>query len=245
MYDEEKTVNLELNKKSIIDNFGVDATYANAAYGVYAKEDILKSDNKTVLYPKDTRVATIITDVIGYGCAKGLPVGNYYVKEEVNPDGFELSKSITDVTLDQNKTITVYETPVKGQLQIYKTYDHDKKSENGAVFEVYNSKDQLVDTITTGDDGMATTKELPYGSYRLHQTKGTDGFSLIPDMTKVIDGSMKTYQIEANNPREAAESLFLKQRSSRTHRHQRIQRNQKPVQNLRSSISQANRWLKH
>lgn len=204
MYDEEKTVNLELNKKSIIDNFGVDATYANAAYGVYAKEDILKSDNKTVLYPKDTRVATIITDVIGYGCAKGLPVGNYYVKEEVNPDGFELSKSITDVNLDQNKTITVYETPVKGQLQIYKTYDHDKKSENGAVFEVYNSKDQLVDTITTGDDGMATTKELPYGSYRLHQTKGTDGFSLIPDMTKVIDGSMKTYQIEANNPREAA-----------------------------------------
>lgn len=204
MYDEEKTVNLELNKKSIIDNFGVDATYANAAYGVYAKEDILKSDNKTVLYPKDTRVATIITDVIGYGCAKGLPVGNYCVKEEVNPDGFELSKSITDVTLDQNKTITVYETPVKGQLQIYKTYDHDKKSENGAVFEVYNSKDQLVDTITTGDDGMATTKELPYGSYRLHQTKGTDGFSLIPDMTKVIDGSMKTYQIEANNPREAA-----------------------------------------
>lgn len=204
MYDEEKTVDLELNKKSIIDNFGVDATYANAAYGVYAKEDILKSDNKTVLYPKDTRVATIITDVIGYGCAKGLPVGNYYVKEEVNPDGFELSKSITDVTLDQNKTITVYETPVKGQLQIYKTYDHDKKSENGAVFEVYNSKDQLVDTITTGDDGMATTKELPYGSYRLHQTKGTDGFSLIPDMTKVIDGSMKTYQIEANNPREAA-----------------------------------------
>lgn len=204
MYDEEKTVDLELNKKSIIDNFGVDATYANAAYGVYAKEDILKSDNKTVLYPKDTRVATIITDVIGYGCAKGLPVGNYYVKEEVNPDGFELSKSITDVTLDQNKTITVYETPVKGQLQIHKTYDHDKKSEDGAVFEVYNSKDQLVDTITTGDDGMATTKELPYGSYRLHQTKGTDGFSLIPDMTKVIDGSMKTYQIEANNPREAA-----------------------------------------
>lgn len=204
MYDEEKTVDLELNKKSIIDNFGVDATYANAAYGVYAKEDILKSDNKTVLYPKDTRVATIITDVIGYGCAKGLPVGNYYVKEEVNPDGFELSKSITDVTLDQNKTITVYETPVKGEMQIYKTYDNDKKSENGAVFEVYNSKDQLVDTITTDDDGMATTKELPYGSYRLHQTKGTDGFSLIPDMTKVIDGSMKTYQIEANNPREAA-----------------------------------------
>lgn len=204
MYDTEKTIDLELNKKSIIDDFGVDATYVNAAYGIYAKEDILKSDNKTVLYPKDTKVATIITDVNGYGCAKGLPVGNYYVKEEVNPNGFELSKSITDVTLDQNKNITVYETPIKGQLQIHKTYDNNKKPEKGAVFEVYNSKDQLVDTITTGDDGMATTKELPYGSYTIHQTKGTDGFSLIPDMTKVIDGSTKTYQVEANNPREAA-----------------------------------------
>ncbi len=52
MYDKEKTIDLELNKRSILDNFGIDATYANAAYGVYAKADILESDNKTVQYPK-------------------------------------------------------------------------------------------------------------------------------------------------------------------------------------------------
>lgn len=204
MYDTEKTINLELNKRSILEDFGTDATYANAEYGVYARSDILASDNKTVRYKKDSEVATIITDATGYGCAKKLPVGEYYVKEKNPPKGFELNKDSTNITLNNDQLITVYETPVKGKLQIHKTYDNDKKAESGAVFEIYDSKNQLVDTITTGSDGMATSKELPYGSYRLHQTKGTDGFSKIPDMIKVIDGSIKTYQIEANNPREAA-----------------------------------------
>ena len=204
MYATEKTINLELNKRSILEDFGTDATYANAEYGVYARSDILASDNKTVRYKKDSEVATIITDATGYGCAKKLPVGEYYVKEKNPPKGFELNKDSTNITLNNDQLITVYETPVKGKLQIHKTYDNDKKAEFGAVFEIYDSKNQLVDTITTGSDGMATSKELPYGSYRLHQTKGTDGFSKIPDMIKVIDGSIKTYQIEANNPREAA-----------------------------------------
>lgn len=204
MYDTEKTIDLELNKRSILKDFGTDATYANAEYGVYARSDILASDNKTVRYKKDSEVATIITDATGYGCAKKLPVGEYYVKEKNPPKGFELNKDSTNITLNKDQLITVYETPVKGKLQIHKTYDNDKKAESGAVFEIYDSKNQLVDTITTGSDGMATSKELPYGSYRLHQTKGTDGFSKIPDMIKVIDGSIKTYRIEANNPREAA-----------------------------------------
>ena len=204
MYDTEKTIDLELNKRSILEDFGTDATYANAEYGVYARSDILASDNKTVRYKKDSEVATIITDATGYGCAKKLPVGEYYVKEKNPPKGFELNKDSTNITLNNDQLITVYETPVKGKLQIHKTYDNDKKAESGAVFEIYDSKNQLVDTITTGSDGMATSKELPYGPYRLHQTKGTDGFSKIPDMIKVIDGSIKTYQIEANNPREAA-----------------------------------------
>lgn len=202
--DGETRINLEINKRSIISDFGVDATYANAEYGVYAKADILGPDNKTVAYKKDSRVTTIVTDATGYGCAKGLLVGEYYLKEEKAPDGFEKNEAPTDVTLDQNKKITVDETPIMGQIRLHKTYDDDQKNEAGAVFEVYNSKDQLVDKITTGNDGLAVTKELPYGSYRLHQTKGTAGFSAVPDLTAKIDGTTTTYEVRANNPREAA-----------------------------------------
>lgn len=209
-YNKEKKFRIEINKKSTIEDFGTDATYANAQYGVYAKTDILESDGKTILYKKDDKVTTIITDANGYGSAQDLLQGEYYLKEEKPPEGFKLNEARISVTLDQDKIITVYDSPYMGKLRIHKTYDNDKKNESGAVFEVYNSKKQLVDTITTGTDGMAVTKELPYGSYVLHQVKGTKGFSKIPDMTKDIGKTEDVIEININNPREAARILITK-----------------------------------
>lgn len=209
-YNDYLTVKLEISKKSVIEDFGTDATYANAEYGVYADEDIMKTDNKSIWYKKDEKVTKIITNESGYGCAKDLPQGKYYLKEEDPPQGFQKNEEVTKVTLDQDKKIIVYDTPYTGKLRIHKTYGQNKKNEEKAVFEVYNSKRELVDCITTANDGTAMTKELPYGSYTLHQIKGMDGFSKIPDITKEIDGSMKTYQIEMNNPSEAARITITK-----------------------------------
>lgn len=210
LYDNELSINLEITKKSTKENIGTDASYANAVYGIYAKSDILKSDNKTVLYAKDTKVTTIVTDSTGYGCAKGLPVGEYYLKEEDPPAGFEKNEAVTNVTLDKDTKVTVYDNPYVGKIKLHKTYDSDQKNEPGAVFEIYNSKNELVDTITTGDDGIAETKELPYGAYTIHQAQGTPGFEKIPDMIKNIDGTEKIYEIEANNPPEAARITLTK-----------------------------------
>lgn len=209
-YDQEKRFQIEINKKSTIEDFGTDATYANAQYGVYAKTDILESDRQTILYKKDDKVTTIVTDVNGYGTAQDLLQGEYYLKEENPPEGFQLNEAKISVTLDQDQVITVYDRPYTGKIRIHKTYDNDKKNESGAVFEVYNSKKQLVDTITTGTNGVATTKELPYGSYVLHQIKGTDGFSMIPDMTKDIGKTEDIIEININDPREAARILITK-----------------------------------
>ena len=210
LYDNELSINLEITKKSTIEDFGTDASYVNAIYGVYAKKDILKSDNKTVLYPKDTKVTTIVTDSAGYGCAKGLPAGEYYLKEEDPPAGFEKNEAVTNVTLDKDSKVTVYDAPYTGKIRLHKTYDSDLKNEEKAVFEIYNSKEELVDTITTGEDGIAETKELPYGAYTIHQAEGTPGFEKIPDMIKNIDGTEKIYEIEANNPPEAARITLTK-----------------------------------
>lgn len=37
LYDNELSINLEITKKSTIEDFGTDASYVNAIYGVYAK----------------------------------------------------------------------------------------------------------------------------------------------------------------------------------------------------------------
>ena len=52
---------------------------------------------------------------------------------------------------------------------------------DGAVYNVYNSSNQLVDTITTNIEGKATTKYLPLGNYVIRESKASLGYTLSTD----------------------------------------------------------------
>ena len=69
-------------------------------------------------------------------------------------------------------------------------FDYEERPLAGAVFEIYAredimsadnqgtviyGKDQLVDTITTGKDGMSTSKVLPLGKYYVKEKTAPDG----------------------------------------------------------------------
>ena len=64
---------------------------------------------------------------------------------------------------------------MKGQIALHKQYEtlDDLAEEQGAEFDIYlksagsyaAAKETERDHITTGADGMATTKDLPYGTY--------------------------------------------------------------------------------
>ena len=79
-----------------------------------------------------------------------------------------------------------------------------------AVFEVYDSKNNLKQTITTNDKGIAETDLLPYGAYRIHQTKTTDGYDMVPDKWVSIDGSKMIYKVESNDPKQHAGIMLTK-----------------------------------
>lgn len=215
MYDEYQLTSIKIHKKSTIVDFGIDAVFAGAVYGIYAKEDILGSDNKTILYSKDTEIGKIITDANGYGYADSLPQGKYYLKEITPPNGFQKNDVPTNVILegDNDHEYIVYDEPYTGRIRLHKTYDDDQKNEADAIFEVYNSQGVLVDTIKTGMDGIAETKELPYGLYSIHQIKGKEGFYNNWDLVKNIDGTMKIYEIKINDPKEAARISIIKTKS--------------------------------
>ena len=53
----------------------------------------------------------------------------------------------------------------------------------GVVFEVYDKDGTLVDTVTTGSDGHAKTKVLPYGRYTLLETRANSGYALADKTT--------------------------------------------------------------
>ena len=63
---------------------------------------------------------------------------------------------------------------------------------SGAVYGIYNGE------TLTDENGYAQSKDLPYGHYTVHQTKGLPGRELLPDF-EVYIAQPQTYRYIANN----------------------------------------------
>ncbi len=136
-----------------------------------------------------TKVATITTDSGGKAQTDELPLGPYTVKEKTAPTGYQLNAEIYTVTLpyaDQTtsivyKDVTVPEQPQVGVIRITKTNaktDMGSYSLNGAIFEILNSNNELVDTVITDNQGRANSKNLPLGAYTFKEISAPNGFVL-------------------------------------------------------------------
>lgn len=212
--NEFKTVDLEIFKQGIVQNkrgdHGVEANLQNAVYELYADQDIMASDNKSVIYKAGTLVTQMVTDINGYAKVTGLYPGYYRLHEKYAPLGYKISNNAISVTIDKNTTQYLKEDEYEGMIEVRKTFGEKNIPEAQAEFEVYDSKNNLKQKIMTGKDGIARTDLLPYGSYRIHQTKTADGYEMVPDKWITIDGSKETYQIESNDPEKYAAIALTK-----------------------------------
>lgn len=111
--------------------------------------------------------------------SKSMAAGKYFLKEVKAPDGYVLDSTPITVNVKGGETteLTIKNTPETGNIRIqkvasdYNDITKDKKGAalSGAVFEVYNEKLEVVDRITTGEDGVAKTKDLPLGKYAIKE----------------------------------------------------------------------------
>ena len=135
----------------------------------------------------------------------GLPEGNYEWREISTADGYMLSskKAIT-VTADKTaKTefINKASAPDKGKITIHKRDAETRADLEGAKFEVAAAEDifvgngyciypkgTVIDTITTGTDGIAeTTKAIYKGySYTVTEIEAPKGYSISNEPTQTI-----------------------------------------------------------
>ena len=133
--------------------------------------------------------------------------------------GYLLDKTIHKVgaepklfTIEHNLVANdVTEQVMKGNIAIIKHTDDGETKietpENGAEFEVYlkssgsfekADKDER-DTIVCDENGFAQTKDMPYGVYTVHQTKGWKGRELMKDFDVFISQDGQTYRYLINN----------------------------------------------
>lgn len=182
-----------------------DATLTGAVYGIY---------NNGKLVDKYT------TDKNGGFTTSNYVCGDKWTLKEIEPsEGYLLDETEYHIgaetkkyTLENNSiSIGVTEDILKGKIAIIKHTDDGSTKietpEKGAEFQVYlkssgsytKAKESERDTLICDEYGFAETKELPYGTYTVHQTKGWNGTEFIADFDVFISENNKTYKYLINN----------------------------------------------
>ena len=182
-----------------------DATLAGAVYGIYKGDQLMD---------------TYTTDANGQFTTKYYVCGDDWTIREITPsEGYLLDSTVYPIgaeaknyTVEYNTTANdVTEQIIKGKIAIIKHTDNGdtqlETPEVGAEFAVFlkaagsydNAKASERDYLICDENGYAVTKDLPYGIYTVHQTKGWDGRELLADFDVYIAKDGQTYRYLANN----------------------------------------------
>ena len=202
-----------------------DATLEGAVYGVYsdvACTKLLKSYTTDKNYQFETNYMR---------CGK-----TYYLKEITPPKGYLKNDKVYDIVADGTNFTAEYnsieeqvsERPIKGDVAIIKGMGNGTVGivpfEKSAQFQVYlasagsydKAKATERDILTTDLNGYAKSKQLPYGTYVVHQIIGEDNTEKCPDFYVNVTENGKTYQYLLNNP-EFTAYLKIVKKDSKTH----------------------------
>ena len=182
-----------------------DATLAGAVYGIY--------DNGEV-------VDKYTTDKNGSFTTSYYVCGDKWTLKEIEPsEGYLLDETEYHIgaeakkyTIENNSiSMGVTEDILKGKISIIKHTDDGSTKietpEKCAEFQVYlkssgsyaKATESERDTLVCDEYGFAETKELPYGTYTVHQTKGWNGTEFIADFDVFVNEDGKTYKYLINN----------------------------------------------
>ena len=182
-----------------------DATLTGAVYGIY---------NNGKLVDKYT------TDKNGGFTTSNYVSGDKWTFKEIEPSEgylrdeteYHIGAETKKYTLENNSvSIGVTEDILKGKIAIIKHTDDGSTKietpEKGAEFQVYlkssgsyaKAKESERDNLICDEYGFAETKDLPYGTYTVHQTKGWNGTEFISDFDVFISENNKTYKYLINN----------------------------------------------
>ena len=181
------------------------ATLAGAIYGIY--------DNGKL-------VDKYTTDKNGSFTTSYYVCGDNWTLKEIKPSKgylldeteYHIGSEAKKYTIENNSiSIGVTEDILMGKISIIKHTDDGSTKietpEKSAEFQVYlksaggysKAKETERDILTCDEYGFAETKDLPYGIYTVHQTKGWNGTEFIADFDVFISENNKTYKYLINN----------------------------------------------
>ncbi len=162
----------------------------------------LKDVEFEVLNEQGLFVEKLVTDDNGEAISSLLPIDqNYILKENKTGENYVLSEEPQTVEIEENqiKNIVFENEKIKGKIKIIKTADKDSTISGikqgdpieGVKFEIYDRQNNLVDTVTTNNEGIAYTKSLDKGIYNIKEIETNEYF--------LLDEKIQTVRITKNN----------------------------------------------
>ena len=137
----------------------------------------------------NTPIGQYTSDDRGYVYIEGLTDGGRYYLRELDNEGYvpDTQRKTVYVKAGETTLVEWQNTPITGQIQIKKTSE-DYNSMNGwpagtpipgTEFEIYHYRTgNLVDTVRTDKNGVAVSKPLPLGRYKVVESKAADFYGL-------------------------------------------------------------------
>ena len=127
------------------------------------------------------KLATLTTDENGLAESDELIPGDYYLTETTGVPGYTVETGQIPFTIDGSGE-TVEKTVVNPKIRIFGAVKVTKQNDAGTPipgvkFGVYcDAKDYLIEELTTGADGTATSGVLNEGDYYLLELETPDGY---------------------------------------------------------------------
>ena len=152
----------------------------------------------------------VTTDQNGYAYIDDLGFSGKLYLRELEAEGYILDTALKTVYAKAGETVEVTwkNTPITGQIQIWKKSADDNAINGfpagtpleGAVFEIYDKANNLVDTVKSNSRGLAVSKQLPLGRYQIKEVTSPAFYSPADEtVTVYLEHEGQIVQIEVLN----------------------------------------------
>ena len=160
------------------------------------KFEILNSDMEVI--------EELVTNAKGEAISSMLPCVDekYFIREKETQETYVLNEEIKEIVLEENqiKDIIFENEKIKGKLQITKVDSKDNsKTLQGAVFGIYDENDNLIQEITTAENGIAISDDIIYGKYYCKELNSGSEYYLLNE---------NTYEFEIKTNGEIVEKVI-------------------------------------
>jgi len=145
------------------------------------------------LYDKDNNKVKDLEIIDNTSSITNIPFEKYYLKETKSGTGYLLDTNTYEIDINESNSkidLVLENKVIDKEIIIEKKYGEENilRSEKDISFDIYDSNNNIIKTITTDSLGKAIVI-LPYGKYKIIQVNSTKGYQKVDPISITIDNT--------------------------------------------------------